>query len=169
MRRTCAFRRNWRTGREDEVDEEVGSRPRRGCRVHVLRGRGRALEAETDDSDDVERWGISTVTPSQQQQQLPATPSGGKTGQNTGKGNRGGQQRSSSGSVGLGRNYYLGPPVTGSGATSPNDSDNTYAEASLLAHGRYEHNNAEGTALGQNTRYDQGKYKFLEQRFSTKE
>ena len=103
---------------------------------------------------------ISTVTPSQQQQQLPATPSGGKTGQNTGKGNRGGQQRSSSGSAGLGRNYYLGPPVTGSGATSPNDSDNTYAEASLLAHGRYEHNNAEGPALGQNTRYDQGKHKF---------
>ncbi len=99
---------------------------------------------------------ISTTTPSQQQQ-LPATPSGGKTSQNTGKGNRGGQQRSSSGSAGLGRNYYLGPPTTGSGATSPNDSDNTYAEASLLAHGRYEHNNSEGPGLGQNTRYDQGK------------
>ena len=42
----------------------------------------------------------------------------------------------------------------GSGATSPNDSDNTYAEASLLAHVRYEHNNTDGS--GQNLRYDQG-------------
>ena len=79
--------------------------------------------------------------------QLPATPSAAKSTK--------GQRGHRTGQTGLGRNYYLGPPMAGgSGATSPNDSDNTYAEASLLAHVRYEHNNPDGS--GQNLRYDQG-------------
>ena len=87
----------------------------------------------------------TTATTASQQ---PATPSAAKSSK--------GQRGHRTGPTSLGRNYYLGPPMAGgSGATSPNDSDNTYAEASLLAHVRYEHNNTDGS--GQNLRYDQGK------------
>ena len=87
----------------------------------------------------------------QQQQQSIVTPTAGKTN----KSSRG--TRTGGPSASFGRNYFLGPhPASGSGATSPNDSDNTYAEASLLAHGRYEHNSSDGG--GQIIRNDEGKF-----------
>ena len=141
--------RKWDPGHNDDAnfsssdDEDEMSRlkPRDGNQASVQQQQQQLLQQQQQQQLQ------------QQQQQTSATPTVGKTNKST-RGTRTGAPSSS-----FGRNYFLGPhPTSGSGATSPNDSDNTYAEASLLAHGRYEHNSSDGG--GQNHRNEEGKWVF---------
>ena len=84
-------------------------------------------------------------------QQKTTSTSSVKTNSNGGRDNYGG---------GLSRKYYISPnPTVGSGATSPNDTDNTYADASLFAYSQYKHHTSELGGLRE--QHDEGDFKYL--------